>query len=289
MKRQINRGGVLLQANEWITIEVPEIEALPKTVFLRSQNLAPREIFPPHTHRWHQFVYATSGTLVVTVANSWYVITPEQAIWVPMGVVHTTGALNGAAFRNLYVADVPGLGMPEGCTLYSVTGLLRALIVELEEVSHHEENEGYIDKLHDLLCEQLRRLPRQDFHLPWPQSPLLHRLCESLYANPADTRGLEDWGQALGSSGRTLARRFEKEVGISLRAWRHKLRLFLAVEWLCAGRNITEVALDLGYASPSAFSYMFRQEMGCPPSAWQQGLEGRIGRGSTHSPEKESS
>lgn len=259
----------MLQTSDWTTIDVPEIEMLPKAVFLRSQNMAPREVFPPHTHRWNQFVYATSGTLVVTVAGSWYVITPEQAIWVPTGVLHTTGALNGAAFRNLYVADIPSLGMPDRCTVYAVTGLLRALIVELELVGQREETGDYIDKVNDLVFEQLRRLPKQDFHLPWPQSPQLHKICESLYANPADGRSMDDWGQELGTSGRTLARRFEKEAGISLREWRHKLRLFLALEWLCAGRNVTDVALDLGYASTSAFSYMFRQEMGCPPSEWR--------------------
>ncbi|WP_413761059.1 helix-turn-helix domain-containing protein [Vibrio vulnificus] len=30
------------------------------------------------------------------------------------------------------------------------------------------------------------------------------------------------------------------------------------------------MALDLGYASTSAFSYMFRLEMGCTPSAWRR-------------------
>ena len=257
------------QTGDWTTIEVPEIETLPKPVFLRSQNLGAREEFPLHTHRWNQFVYATSGTLVVTVAGSWYVITPEQAIWVPTGVPHTTGALNGAAFRNLYVADVPGLGMPDVCTLYSVSGLLRALIVELELAGQRTETDSYIDKVNDLVFEQLRRLPKQAFHLPWPHSPPLQRICETLYATPADARSIDEWGHELGASGRTLARRFEKEVGITLREWRHRLRLFLALEWLCAGRNVTDIALDLGYASTSAFTYMFRQEMGCPPSEWR--------------------
>lgn len=258
------------QTSGWTTIEVPEIEALPRPVFLRSQNLAAREVFPPHTHRWNQFVYATSGTLVVTVAGSWYVITPEQAIWVPTGVLHTTGALNGAEFRNLYVADFPGLDMPDRCTVYSVSGLLRALIVELELSGQREESGTYIDQLNELVFEQLRRLSRQDFHLPWPQSPQLQRLCEALYDDPADDRGMDEWARELGTSGRTLARRFEKEVGITLREWRHKLRLFRALEWLCAGRDITRVALDLGYASTSAFTYMFRQELGCPPSEWRR-------------------
>lgn len=259
----------MLESPDWTTLEVPEFDALARDVVLRSQNLGAREVFPLHTHRWNQFVYATSGTLVVTVAGSWYVITPEQAIWVPTGVPHTTGALSGAAFRNLYVADRPGLGMPEVCTLYSVNGLLRALIVELELAAGRDEGDGYLDKLDDLICEQLRRLRTQAFHLPWPQSPALHRLCEALHANPADARSIDEWGRELGASGRTLARRFEKEVGITLRAWRHKLRLFLALEWLCAGRNVTDIALDLGYGSTSAFTYMFRQEMGCPPSEWR--------------------
>ncbi len=259
----------MINSADWTTIAVPDFATLPRAVFLRSQNMAPREIFPLHTHRWNQLVYATSGTMVVTVADSWYTITPEQAIWVPTGVPHTTGALNGAAFRNLYVADVPGLGMPEACTVYAVSGLLRALIVELERIDRQEESADYRAHLDALILAQLRRLPRQEFHLPWPHSPPLHRICATLYASPADPRGIDDWGRELGTSGRTLARRFAKETGISLRTWRHRLRLFLALEWLCAGRNVTDVALDLGYASTSAFTYMFRQEMGCPPSAWR--------------------
>ena len=253
----------------WITIDVLDLAALPVPVFSRSQDLGGRQIFPLHTHRWNQLVYATAGTMTVHVAGARYVITPEQAIWVPTGVPHTTGALNGAAFRNLYIDDAPGLGMPGVCTVYAVTPLLRALIVELEAVGAHDGEQAYADKLRALVLAQLRRLRAQDFHLPWPASPMLCRICEALLEQPADPRGMEEWGRALGASARTLARRFEREVGMGLRAWRHRLRLFLALQWLCAGRCVTGVALDLGYASPAAFSHMFRQAMGCTPSAWQ--------------------
>ncbi|RQV69632.1 AraC family transcriptional regulator [Burkholderia cenocepacia] len=259
----------MLKGDDWTTIDVPEIASLPAAVFLRSENLNTREVFPVHSHDWNQFVYATSGTLVVKVAGSWYVISPEQAIWVPTGVSHTVGALNSAAFRNLYVDDSLNLGMPDACTVYSITGLLRALIIELESAERRADSTAYIDKLHDLVIEQLRRLPVQGFHLPWPQSHQLNRLCEALYANPADTRGVDDWSRELGTTTRTLARHFRKEVGITIREWRYRLRLFIALEWLCAGRNVTDIALDLGYASPSAFTFMFRQEMGCPPSEWR--------------------
>lgn len=258
----------MLPNHDWTSVEVPELDALPAPIMPRSQNLAPRQIFPLHAHRWNQLVYATSGTLVVTVAGAWHVISPEQAIWVPTGVEHTTGTRDGAAFRNLYIADQPGLAMPGHCTVLTVTPLLRALIIELEAATQRDEGCAYLTPLHALLFAQLERAPRLDFHLPWPTSPMLDRLCSALHANPADPRSLEDWGQTLGASARTLSRRFERETGLSLRDWRHRLRLFLALEWLGAGQGITTTALALGYASPSAFSHMFRLAMGCTPSTW---------------------
>ncbi len=252
----------------WTIVDVPDMQSLPKVIYLRSQHLAAKHVFPMHYHHWHQLVYATAGSLVVTVDNSWYVITPEQAMWLPAGVWHTTGALNDTAFRNLYVADVPAFKMPDRCAVFTVSAFFRALVIELEQAQERAETEPYIDQLNALICEQLIRLPIQEFYLPWPHSANLRQICEALYADPADARSVDEWGQVLGASARTLTRRFEKEVGISLRNWRYRLRVFRAVEWLCAGHSVTEIALALGYASPSAFTYMFRQEMGCAPTEW---------------------
>ncbi|MCW8929043.1 MAG: helix-turn-helix transcriptional regulator [Gammaproteobacteria bacterium] len=266
MKRQ--GLSIMYHLRGWVDIEVPDIECLPKAIFPRSQSLLPRQRFPVHSHNWNQFVYATSGTLAVTVARARYVITPEQAIWVPTGVNHSVAALNGVEFRNLYVLDSPDLMMPSDCTVFSVTPLLRELIIELENITGQTKNKSYVDLLDNLILEQLRRSPKMNFHLPWPQSLMLQTICNSLYANPADKRSVDDWGRELGASARTLTRRFENEMGITIREWRFRLRLSLAMEWLCSGRNITEIALDLGYSSTSAFTYMFRKEMGCPPSEW---------------------
>jgi AraC-like DNA-binding protein len=64
--------------------------------------------------------------------------------------------------------------------------------------------------------------------LPWPRGgSALGVQCETLYAEPADPRGPEAWGQEPGMSEQTLGRRIEAEVGMSLRSWR--LRLFKAI------------------------------------------------------------
>ena len=78
-------------------------------------------------------------------------------------------------------------------------------------------------------------------------------LCGALYADPADPRSVDKWSQKLGMSSRTLTRRFEHEVGMTMRTWR--LRLFKAIELLGGGLAITQIAPDLGYASSSAFTY----------------------------------
>ena len=79
-------------------------------------------------------------------------------------------------------------------------------------------------------------------------------------------------------SGRTLARRFEAELGMSLRTWRRRLRLFKAVELLGGGLGVTSRAMELGYGSTSAFVFAFRSEMGCSPQAYMRGHVGRAQR-----------
>jgi AraC-like DNA-binding protein len=123
----------------------------------------------------------------------------------------------------------------------------------------------------DLILDQLRRAPPLAGALPWPRNASLGKLCEALYADPADTRSPDTWGRELGMSGRTLARRFEAQVGMSLRSWRRRLRLFKSIELMGGGLSVTQTAMELGYSSTSAFIYAFRSDMGCSPQAYMRG------------------
>ena len=86
--------------------------------------------------------------------------------------------------------------------------------------------------------------------------------------DPADGRDLAEWGRDAGASTRTLARLFQAETGMSFGRWRQRRRLLAALERLAAGEPVTGVALDLGYASPSAFIAMFRRTLGAPPTRY---------------------
>lgn len=257
-----------------------ELESLPRPVFLRSVELSAGQTFAFHAHRWNQLVYGLSGSLVVYLTDRRYIITPDQAIWVPTGQIHASGSFGTAAFRSLWIADQPNLGMPDRCVVLEVSPFLRALIAELALATGHADDGPYIDHLDALILKQVQRASAQDFSLPWPASEPLRRLCETLYDDPADARTSVQWGKELAITPRTLARKFEAEVGMTLRDWRRKLRLFRALEWLGMGCTITGVALDLGYASQSAFTYMFRIETGVSPAEWQRAKLGADRRSS---------
>ncbi|HWT10504.1 MAG TPA: helix-turn-helix transcriptional regulator [Roseomonas sp.] len=255
----------------WATIVAPPGVMPPHPLTVRAQFIPPRHDFPEHAHAWHQVVHAISGVLTVAVEGQSFVISPEQAVWLPTGLRHRVGSLLGAEFRSLWIADEAGRGLPADATVFGVSPLLQALIVEAAEIEGRRDDEGYAGRVAGLILDQLRRAKPLPGALPWPRDGALVTLCQTLYADPADPRGLDEWARGLGMSGRTLARRFEAELGMGLRSWRRRLRVFKAIELLGGGLGVTQTAMDLGYGSTSAFVHAFRTDMGRSPQNYMRG------------------
>ena len=79
---------------------------------------------------------------------------------------------------------------------------------------------------------------------------------------------LRDVADALYVSRFHLARVFRAHTGFSLTEYVHQLRLKRAVDRLAAepDSDLSRLALELGYCSPSHFSDRFRAAFGAPPS-----------------------
>lgn len=82
------------------------------------------------SHTWHQLVYAISGVLTVYTEAETFVITPDQAVWLPTGVVHRVGSLLGAVFRSLWIGVEAGADLPKVPTVFMMSPSLQALIIE---------------------------------------------------------------------------------------------------------------------------------------------------------------
>ncbi|WP_454001783.1 AraC family transcriptional regulator [Afipia felis] len=254
----------------WEIIEAPSSATPPQPLTVRAQSIPARHHFPEHSHSWNQMVYAISGVLTVGVEGRSFVISPHQAVWLPTGLRHRVGTLYGAEFRSLWIDDIANAILPQEPTLFEVSSLLKALIVEAAAIEDQDDTDGYSNRITRLILDQLRRARPLQSALTWPRDGALTVLCETLYANPANTRSPQDWARHLGMSERTLARRFELEVGMSFRSWRRRLRLFKAIELLGGGLSVTQAAMELGYGSTSAFIYAFRAHMGYSPQEYMR-------------------
>lgn len=71
-----------------------------------------------------------------------------------------------------------------------------------------------------------------------------------------------------------LARIFKRRAGMPMHRYLLRLRLRRAIERVLDGeRDLTALALDLGFASHAHLSDAFRREFGCPPSGLRRSLQ----------------
>ena len=221
----------------------------------------------PHRHARAQLIHATAGTMRVSTEDGVWVVPPQRALWVPGGVTHGIVMLSDTTMRTLYVRGDAAAAMPTVCRVLSVSPLLRELIVRATELPVQYDESGPAGHVVALILSELQGLQSLPLQLPMPRDPRLRVLCTALLDATGDQRPLEAWARSINVSPRTLARRFQSETGLSFGAWRQQARVLEAMGRLGGGEPVTQVALDLGYESVSAFSAMFRRATGAPPSA----------------------
>ncbi len=246
------------------------MEHLPREVYVRQEIMPARHYFPPHHHRWHQLLYATSGVLVVTLPGERFFIPAEKALWLPAGVEHSVYSEFGSELKSLYIGhEYQALGDTHSVRI-QVSPLLRELIIEAANFAIEYASDSYEQDVMQLLLKTLARQQRDSDHLPWPTDPGLFEMCHRLYRQPGQRTPITDIAQHLSCSERTLERRFRQQTGMTFREWQHKLRLLKAIELLATDANITRIALELGYSSPSPFIHMFKEHFDMTPAQYRK-------------------
>jgi AraC family transcriptional regulator len=90
-----------------------------------------------------------------------------------------------------------------------------------------------------------------------------------LKQNLVEPPSLEELGRKIGCSHFYLSRIFSNHTGPTITQHLRQLRMEKAAELLRAGEhNVTEVAMEVGYSSPSHFSQAFHETFGCCPGLY---------------------
>ena len=218
-----------------------------------------------HRHEWHQLTVAASGHLEVETENARAFVPRDRAVWIPAGLRHREVMHAPVEVRTLYVA--PG-AWPHAATrsrTLALSALLRELILHVCPLGALDRERRRDALLIDLLLALLAEADEVSLRLPMPRDPRARRLAELLRAQPGRRDDFDVLAREAGASRRTLERLFRSETGLSLGAWRQRIRLHHAHGLLADGHTVTEVADRVGYATASAFGAAFRGLFGHAP------------------------
>lgn len=245
-----------------------DYQQLPCAVAAMEKNFVDGQRIPEHSHQRGQLMYATRGVMRVGAAGKSWVVPSGRAMWVPARTRHGLDMVGAVAMLTLYIDANAALPLGAECRMIAVSTLLHALLRGAldERAGYAADSRG--DLIARLVLIELARREIDPLHFAMPQDARLLRICQGLLKQPGSRASLEEWATLVGASPRTLARRFQAETGLGFAAWRQQVRLADAVCQLGRGRAVKQVALDLGYRSPSAFVSMFRTALGQSPASY---------------------
>ncbi|WP_261530960.1 AraC family transcriptional regulator [Burkholderia multivorans] len=218
-----------------------------------------------HRHTWGQLACPGEGSIRVSVPGAMWIVPRYRAVWIPAGIDHEVVMLGRVEFHALYIELATSPLPRNGCSVIEVSPLMRELIHFLAMCDTAPDGQrGY--HAVGLLIEEMRAARALPLELPLPGERRLRALCRAMMEDISSPRTLDEWAPVVGASARTLARLFSTELNTSFGVWRRQLRLARAIDLIGRGVPLAGVAAEVGYANAPAFSTMFRQALGFPPS-----------------------
>ncbi|MEG2031033.1 MAG: helix-turn-helix transcriptional regulator [Janthinobacterium sp.] len=242
-----------------------DYQHVPRPVTAMSKQYAAGDYTPQHSHVRAQLLYATEGVMRVSTEHGVWMLPPRRALLLPVGVVHEVYILSELSMRTVYIDAQVAAAFGPDCKVLEVSRLLRELILALLDEPVEYALAGRGDWLAHLILSELDKAETVPIAIPWPRDRRLVAVCSAIMNAPGNRRSIEDWAHDAGASARTLIRLFPKETGLHYRQWLQQVHLAEAFCRLNRGEGVAAIAHALGYASPSAFSAMFRRILGRTP------------------------
>ncbi len=106
----------------------------------------------------------------------------------------------------------------------------------------------------------------------WPsvaKDPFLDRVVEAIHDRPGQEWTVERLANVGAMSRSVFAERFRTALGRSPASYVTEVRIASAKRMLAAGRSVSEVSRELGYASDEGFRRAFRRHTGMTPTSWR--------------------
>ncbi|OBH01862.1 helix-turn-helix domain-containing protein [Mycobacterium sp. E3247] len=231
-----------------------------------SLALPPGARIERHRHPLHQIVYPSSGAVSVTTPAGTWITPANRAIWIPAGCWHEHKFHGHTQFHG--VALDPGRYRrgPGAPAVLAVNPLMRELIIACSRTGATDTGEHH--RMLAVLHDQLQATSAvEPLWIPTPADGRLRDACALIADHLREPLTLRQIGDRIGVGQRTLSRLFREELAMTFPQWRTQLRLQHALVLLTERRDVTSVASECGWATPSAFIDTYRRAFGHTPGA----------------------
>lgn len=220
-----------------------------------------------HTHKRAQLLYGAQGVIHVETPQGSWIIPPERAVWIPPEVAHQLTLFN-VKTCSLYILPEYVPRYTTYCEVLSISPLLRQLLLKAPELN--EPFSRHDELIFELILSELEICETVDLHLPLPENKAMLEICKKFIENPNIHFSPEQFATQLCTSERHFSRLFKSEVGLSFSKWRQQACVLLSLEKLIQNQSIQQIAYDLGFKNPAAFSTMFHRVLGVSPSRYME-------------------
>ncbi|HEY2196145.1 MAG TPA: helix-turn-helix transcriptional regulator [Mycobacterium sp.] len=226
-----------------------------------------------HSHDLHQIQYAIGGVVEVETASGHFLLPPQQAAWIPIGLEHQ--ATMTPNVRSVAVMFDPDL-LPDIDTrarIIAVSPLIRQMMIyalrwPIDRPDGDPLSDGFFQTLGHLVFEALDH--EAPLSLPAADHPVVAAAMDYTKAHLSSVTAGEV-SRAVAVSERTLRRQFETAIGMSWRTYLLHARMLRAMALLVApGDSVQRTAAAVGFDSLSAFTRAFTRFCGETPSSYRQ-------------------
>jgi AraC-like DNA-binding protein len=229
-----------------------------------SQTLPPGAQIERHRHPLHQIVYPSSGAVSVTTPAGTWITPANRAIWIPAGCWHEHKFHGTTQFHGVALDAGRYRRGPVAPAVLAVNPLMRELIIACSQTDGTDTAEHH--RMLAVLHDQLQATGvGEPLWIPTPVDSRLRRACAVIADNLRESLTLQQIGDRVGVGQRTLSRLFSDELSMTFPQWRTQVRLRHALVLLAERRDVTSVAAECGWATPSAFIDTYRRAFGHTP------------------------
>ncbi|MFT3944611.1 MAG: helix-turn-helix domain-containing protein [Ancrocorticia sp.] len=179
-----------------------------------------------------------------------YAITPKSAPRAPSGPAHFDVPSSWHDWLILHAVQWPNDGY--GKFGYSPSSLVDLLAGKSTPPSAREKP-----------VQRESLIPGKEPDLP--TAPGAYLVAQRLRTNPALDHSIEEWSRLVACSVSTLRRGFAA-TGLTFAQWRTLIRLAVGCEFLAAGDDVEQTAIQVGFSSRNGFTRAFREHYGITPS-----------------------